>query len=422
MNLQSTAQSKASNWVVRLAFLINIISLGGFMMVVPLGPDLVKSIQFNPANIGYLIGGAMFGSAVLTWVLADHLDKYDRKSVLVVFLLLRGICLITCGFASTPLMLILLFTLSGSFTGPASSVLMAAVIDVTPPPKRGRVMAFIGSAFSIAAILMVPLSLLVSLYFSWQINFWIFGGLGIVLAIVCWLVFPSMTDHIQSAHQSKNTAVKLLLGQSRVRIALLVVAIQILAHFLIISNFSAYFQFNLSFPREYMSALYFGGGIASLIVLQFSGKLFDKGIRHQLHLVSALLLALSLYLIFILTPDVNALFILFALMMAVSTVRMSATTSIVSHIPSPPQRAAFMSINNSVSNLASGTAGFLSAGILTTTSDSHIIGMDWVAMLSIILTIAAPLILWRWVNYNTLIEDNAIRENSAMHSSPPVKT
>ncbi|WP_413693133.1 MFS transporter [Psychromonas sp. KJ10-2] len=348
----------------------------------------------------------MFGSAVLTWLLADHLDKYDRKSVLVLFLLLRGLCLIACGFATTPIALIILFTLSGSFTGPASSVLMAAVIDVTPPPNRGRVMAFIGSAFSIAAILMVPLSLLVSLYFSWQINFWIFGGLGLVLAVLCVMAFPTMTSHIQSGGKAKQKAVSVLFAQSKVKIALLVVAIQILAHFLIISNFSAYFQFNLSFPREHMSALYFGGGAASFIALQFTGKLFDKGIRHQLHIVSALLVALSLYLIFIETPQVNALFVLFALMMTVSTVRMSATTSIISHLPSPPQRAAFMSINNSVSNVASGAAGFLSAALLTTTADNKIVGMDWVAMLSIFLTVAAPLILWRWVNHDSLIIPN----------------
>jgi len=406
MTIENAAAKPTSNWVVRLAFLINIISLGGFMMVVPLGPDLVKSIHLNPAHIGYLIGGAMFGSALLTWLLADQLDKYDRKSILVVFLLLRGLCLIACGFASTPLALIILFTLSGSFTGPASSVLMAAVIDVTPPQNRGRVMAFIGSAFSIAAILMVPLSLLVSLYYSWQINFWIFGGLGIVLAILCVLIFPSMTVHIQSGNKTKQKAVSLLLSQSKVKIALLVVAIQILAHFLIISNFSAYFQFNLAFPREDMSALYFGGGIASFIILQFTGKLFDKGIRHQLHIVSALLVALSLYLIFIATPQVNALFVLFALMMTVSTVRMSATASIISHLPAPPQRAAFMSINNSVSNVASGAAGFLSAALLTTTVDNKIVGMDWVALISIVLTIAAPIILWRWVNHDSIVTDS----------------
>jgi len=409
MNMPNIEQSTPNKLVIRLAFLINIISLGGFMMVVPLGPDLVDSINFNPAHIGYLIGGTMFGSAAMTWLLAGHLDKYDRKSVLVICLFLRGLCLISCGFATSPLALMVLFTLSGCFTGPASSVLMAAVIDVTAPSHRGRVMAFIGSAFSIAAIIMVPLSLLVSLYFSWQINFWLFGLLGIVLAVVCLAIFPSMTQHIQSQAPQKTSAVGQLLSQFKVKVALLVVGIQIFAHFLIISNFSAYFQFNLSFPREYMSALYFGGGLASFIMLQFSGRLFDKGIRHQLHIVSALLVALIIYLIFISTPQTHHLFVLFALMMTVSTIRTSATASIVSHLPAPPQRAAFMSINNTVSNIASGAAGLLSAAILTTTADHKIVGMEWVAMLTIVLTVISPIILWRWVNHNGFIANIAIK-------------
>ncbi len=85
MNLPNIEQSTPNKLVIRLAFLINIISLGGFMMVVPLGPDLVDSINFNPAHIGYLIGGTMFGSAAMTWLLAGHLDKYDRKSELLYF-------------------------------------------------------------------------------------------------------------------------------------------------------------------------------------------------------------------------------------------------------------------------------------------------------------------------------------------------
>ncbi|WP_413693132.1 hypothetical protein [Psychromonas sp. KJ10-2] len=54
MTLENSTVKPTTNWVVRLAFLINIISLGGFMMVVPLGPDLVKSIDFNPAHIELL--------------------------------------------------------------------------------------------------------------------------------------------------------------------------------------------------------------------------------------------------------------------------------------------------------------------------------------------------------------------------------
>lgn len=389
--------------IVRLAFLINIISLGGFMMVVPIGPDLVESINFNPSHIGYLIGGTMLGSAAMTWLLAGHLDKFDRKQVLVLFLFLRGICLCTCGFATSPMLLIVLFTLSGCFTGPASSVLMAAVIDVTPPPHRGRVMAFMGSAFSIAAVIMVPLSLLISFHFSWQLNFWFFGLLGCILALTCVLLFPSMTQHIQSSTTHKSPVVKQLFSQTKVKISLFVIGIQIFAHFLIISNFSAYFQFNLSFPREHMSALYFAGGLASFIMLQFSGRLFDKGIRHQLHSVSALLLTVMLYSIFISTPQTHHLIVLFALMMTFSTIRTSVTASIASHLPTPPQRAAFMSINNTISNLASGAAGLLSAAVLTTTEDNKIVGMDWIAMASIVLSIIAPIILWRWVNHRTLL-------------------
>lgn len=402
MSSSVVQSSPPNNLVVKLAFFINIISIGGFMMVVPLGPDLVKSIQLNPAHIGYLIGGTMLGSAIASWCFAGQLDKYDRKSVLIFLLTGRAFALISCGFTDEPYMLIALFSLAGCFTGPASAVLMASVIDVTPPQNRGKVMAFVGSAFSIAAVIMVPFSLQTALYFSWQVNFWLFGVLGLLMALVCWKLFPSLTTHIDKNNSQAKNVVSSLLKQSKVNIALLVVGMQVLAHFLIITNFSSYFQFNLSFPREQLSLLYFIGGISSFIMLQYSGRLFDKGLRHQIHLISAILASVVIFLTYAVPSPIASLYLLFALMMAFSTVRTSVTNGIVSSIPAPPQRAAFMSLNNTVSNLASAAAGILSSYWLTTTADYSLIGMDSIALFSIFLTIAAPVILWRWVNQKQL--------------------
>ena len=419
MSQVAMEQSLPQKTVVRLAFLINIISLGGFMMVIPLGPDLVNSIAFDPAHIGYLVGGSMLASGVSSFLLAGFLDRFDRKTVLVYLLLCRAVCLFACGFAHDPFILIALFALTGCFTGPASAVLMASVIDVTPPQHRGKAMAFVGSAFSMAAIIMVPLSLQLAYYVNWQVNFWLFGAMGLSVALLCWFMFPSLTGHLQGAQGQEQKVVSRLMANNKVKIALLAVGMQILAHFLIITNFSAYFQFNLSFPRDEMSWLYLAGGVASFIALQYSGRLFDQGLRHQVHVISAIIVAAILWLTFVDATPITSLYVLFTLMMTVSTVRTSATMGIVTALPKPPERAAFMSINNTVSSFASGGAGILSSFILTTGVNNRLEGMPELTYFSIVLTLLAPLLLWRFVNCNEMFnraENNAA--NSAIATKP----
>lgn len=386
-----------------LAFLINLISIGGFMMVIPLGADLVKSINFNPAHIGYLAGGAAFFSAISCFLFANKLDRYNRKPLITLLLTARAICLFICGLSQSPLMLMFFFVLTGLFSGPAAAVVSAMVIDITEPKNRGKAMAFLGSAVSIAAIIIVPFTLQISYYASWQINFFIFAALGGLLALLAWCMLPDLTQHLNK--QSKQPALwSTLFNAIPAKAALIVTFLQVFSHFLIITNFANFFQFNLSFPRELMGLLYLAGGVTSLLILRITGKLFDHGWRHQLHLISSAFIIGCLFMTYIATTNnINLLFILFAAFMSASTVRYSVSGGIMSMIPKPQQRAGFMSILTMMTNLATGVAGFVASWLLTTNAQYQLIAMDKVAYLSIFCISLSVFILWRFANVDKLM-------------------
>ncbi|WP_299002049.1 MFS transporter [uncultured Shewanella sp.] len=386
-----------------LAFLINLISIGGFMMVIPLGADLVKSIHFNPAHIGYLAGGAALFSAISCFLFANKLDSYNRKPLITLLLTARAICLLICGLSQTPLMLMVFFVLTGLFSGPAAAVVSAMVIDITEPKNRGKAMAFLGSAVSIAAIIIVPFTLQISYYASWQINFFIFAALGGSLALLAWCMLPDLTQHLNK--QSKPPSLwSTLFNTVPAKAALIVTFLQVFSHFLIITNFANFFQFNLSFPRELMGLLYLAGGVTSLLILRITGKLFDHGWRHQLHLISSAFIIGCLFMTYIATTNnINLLFILFAAFMSASTVRYSVSGGIMSMIPKPQQRAGFMSILTMMTNLATGIAGFVASWLLTTNAQYQLIAMDKVAYLSIFCISLSVLILWRFANVDKLM-------------------
>ena len=386
----------AANNIVRLAFLASVVSIGSMMMIMPLGPDLVEGIGFDPAQIGNLVGGAMLGSAAASLLFAGLLDRFDRRPLLISLLGARALIFLACGFAREPAQLTALFILAGCINGPAIAVMMATMIDVTPDRRRGRAMALIAGAFSVAAILAVPTSLQLALHLGWRSTFWLFGLAGLALTAMAVATIPSMTDHV--TRRTGHGRLLELLRRPAIGLALAIVAGQTLAHFLIVANFASYFQFNLAFPREDMALLYLSGGISTLLLLKLSGRAFDRGWRHSNHMANAILAGIAIVLTYLVHPPAATLYALFAAFMAGSTARTSATNSLLITLPPPQQRAAFMSLYNAATGVGSGLAGVLSSLLLTTESDGRLTGMADLATISLILTLTIPMIAWIWLS------------------------
>lgn len=104
---------------IHLAMLINMLSMGSMMMVMPLGPDLVISLGMQPEQTGYFSGGATLGAALMGLIAAPWLDRVNRKPALLVLLTLRFLLLMACALVQNSQQLLMLFILSGCEIGRA---------------------------------------------------------------------------------------------------------------------------------------------------------------------------------------------------------------------------------------------------------------------------------------------------------------
>ncbi|MEJ2764336.1 MFS transporter [Photobacterium sp. MCCC 1A19761] len=392
--------TRAKRAVLCLALLISMVSIGTLMMVMPLGVDFVADLGMKTESIGYISGGAMFASALVGFFLAPYLDRYDRKTAIITFLVLRSAFIFVCGLATTQNELLLWFILTGCFSGPMVGLMMAAVIDVTAIQERGKAMAFVASGFSLAAILIVPLSLQISQWLSWQLAFFFFSLLGFVLALACWLLMPTMRAHIKAADAPKATPLTTMLRSAPFVLAMLLVAVSMFGHFLLVPNLAAYFQFNLSFPREQIGVLYFIGGVASIVAMQLCGRLLDRGWVTQTICVASLLVAVVVYVGFV-SPGHWPVYLIFMVFMAASSARTSSVSAITSRVPRPEHRAAFMSYQGTMTNVAAGVASVVASLYLTTGEASQLQGIPEMGMVTILCTLAIPvcmLLLLRSLN------------------------
>ena len=206
-------------------------------------------------------------------------------------------------------------------------------------------------AFSLAAILVVPIALVLAQWFGWQSPFLLFGVCGLLLALLCATLLPSLPV----SRAPHGSGLRQLLASPLCQGALFILCLQMFGHFLLIPHFANYFQFNLAFPREQIAALYLCGGLASMATMRLCGSWIDQGRAQAAILITSLLLALITLLGFAMPVGVPV-YLLFTLFMALSSARSSTTLAITASIPAPHQRAAFMSFQGTVTNVAVGSA------------------------------------------------------------------
>ncbi|MFQ2854181.1 MFS transporter [Aeromonas caviae] len=398
MKPESVASPPAA---IHLALLINMLSMGCMMMVMPLGPELVTRLGMLPEQTGYFSGGATLGAALLGLLAAPWLDRVNRKPALLVLLVLRFLLLMACALAEDSQTLLLFFILSGCVAGLLGAILMAAVLDLVPPAERGRRLAYVGMAFSLAAILIVPAALVLAQWSGWQSPFLLFGAGGLLLALLCAIWLPSLPVNRAPAGQGMRQ----LLGSPLCQGALFILCLQMFGHFLLIPHFANYFQFNLGFPREQIASLYLCGGLASMATMRLCGGWIDQGRAQGAILLTSLALALITLVGFAL-PAGLPLYLLFTLFMALSSARASTTLAVTAAIPAPHQRAAFMSFQGSVTNVAAGLGSLFSARYLVSDEGGALQGFSTLAWINIACTLVACAGVWFLIRSLKSTRDN----------------
>lgn len=364
---------------LNLAMLINMLSIGSTMMVMPLAADLASPLNMPPQYAGYIAGLAGLAAALASWLAAPWLDLFARRPLLVALAALRFAALASCAAVQTSTQLMCLFALSGVFAGPMGATLMAAIVDMTPAAQRGRQLAYVAMGFSLAGIAVVPLALGLSQWLSWRWAFLAIGGAGLLLTLLVAMLFPLLGEHRATRR-----------GRMRFRAeplwlwAMLVVGVQAGAHSLLIPHFASYFRFNLGVAREMIPLLFLLGGLASMAAMQLSGRLIDRG--HTLVAVvgSNLLLMFATLIGFVWGAMLLPLMLVFPLFMAASSARFSAAQTITAGIPAPEQRAGFMGWQNTLAGLASGAASLAGGYWLSSTPDGALVGYSSLALLSLL--------------------------------------
>ncbi|QUY48650.1 MFS transporter [Serratia plymuthica] len=386
--------------VIWFMALIQFINAVDFMIVMPLGADFASALHMSAANIGYLGGSYTLAAAVSSLLVAKYLDRFDRKRVVLVMLIGLSVATLMCAHAWNMKSLMFTRMLAGFFAGPLIAISLAIVTDCVPAERRGRAMATVMGAFSIAAIAGVPLGLKLASWYGWSTPFYVVGASGMLVAAMVVVLLPSLKGHLQGT-TSMPPAVSLLalMANRRVLLAISSLGLAVLSTFLLLPNLAVWLQLNAGVARDDLSLYYLIGGGASVIALQFFGRLVDKmGARSVV-----LGLAVGIFVVIFdgfMHASVLPPLVIFSAFMVLTATRTIVAITVNTTVPAPNVRAAFMSLQSICQNVFSGLAAILSSSILVE-EQQRLHNLEILAACALALTLVQPLVLQRLLKHQS---------------------
>ena len=146
-----------------------------FMIVMPLGPKLMRMFSISPHEFGLLVSCYTLSAGISGFLASFWMDRFDRKQILMFFYLGFGIGTVACGMVNTYNSLLITRSITGAFGGVLGSLILSIIGDTISMDRRGTAIGITTAAFSVASVFGVPFSLYLADQLGWQGPFMFLG-------------------------------------------------------------------------------------------------------------------------------------------------------------------------------------------------------------------------------------------------------
>ena len=169
---------------------LNFTHIMDFMIMMPLGPQLMRYFDISPQQFSLLVSSYSFSAGLSGFFVAFIADRFPRKYIMLSAYTGFVVGTLACAMAPTFGLLMAARTLAGVFGGVLGAQVMSAVSDVFEYERRASAMGVVMTAFSVASVVGVPLGLYLASTFSWHAPFWFVGGIGVAVIGLIWRFVP----------------------------------------------------------------------------------------------------------------------------------------------------------------------------------------------------------------------------------------
>lgn len=361
-----------------------------FMIIMPLGPQLMRLFEITPRQFSMLVSAYTFTAGVVGFLSAFFIDRFDRRKALLVVYAGFVVGTLACALAPDYGAMITARMVTGAFGGMLGALVLSAVGDAIPMERRASAMGLVTAAFSAASVFGVPFGLYIASIFSWHAPFLFLAILGLFIWAGIWYWIPAMAGHIQAAHQKPSPLelVKSVAGSSNLRLALLLMMMIMFGNFTVTPFISPYMVANVGFSERELTYIYLFGGFFTIFTSPWIGKLSDRHGAKNIYTIFVLLCLLPLLLITNLpaTP-VPVVLVITTSFFIFSGGRMIPSQTMIASAVDPAKRGAFLSFNSSVQQLSTAAASVIAGLIVTKNEAGQLLNFQYVGFFAALMCV-----------------------------------
>lgn len=392
---------KRELWMLMALAAVQFTNILDFMIMAPLGPELMRSLKINTQQFGLILSVYTISAGISGFISAFFADRFDRKELL--WKVYIGFIIGTLFCAMSPNFEILLVSrlVTGAFGGILGATCMSIVSDTIPLERRGQGMGVLMASFSLASVLGIPFGLALVQYFNnlgWHAPFFAVVAMGLpVLALVS-IYVPPVRDHIakKELRPGPMTIIRNVVSDTPQLWAILLMSLMMFGQFMIVPFIAQSMVFNVGIAESDLPQIYFFGGLATFFTGPIIGRISDKLGRKSVFVVVSILSTVPIYFIanlghvamWMALVATTAFFVL-------SSGRGIVASSLVSNTVTPQQRGSFMSIASSVQQLAAGIATFIGGTIVHQGAGGRLEDLATVGFLAIFTSLVAVALVSR---------------------------
>lgn len=384
-----------------------------FMVLSPLSAILLDEMQITTAQFGLVVSAYAFSAGASGLLAAGFADRFDRKKLLLFFYSGFIIGTFLCGIAPTYHLLLAARIVTGLFGGVIGSIIYAIITDLFELQVRGRVMGFVQMAFASSQVLGIPLGIYLANLWNWHAPFLLIVGVSLLVYVAIWLAMKPVNEHLSlQSNQSPFRHLAKTISQIRYLKGFGATTLLATGGFMLMPFGAAFAVNNLGITLEQLPLVYMVTGIITMIGGPLLGKWTDQIGKMKMFVFGSILsLVLVVYYTNLGTTPLWFLIALNTILFLGITARMISSSALITAVPAPADRGAFMGVNASVSQISGGIASAV-AGMIVFQNDTGFI--EQYPILGIIVAVSMIITMWMMHVINQDIEKRQKEEADAL--------
>jgi predicted MFS family arabinose efflux permease len=381
--------------VAVLAFLQFTVVLD-FMILSPLGAILMPTLNITPSQFGLVVSGYAFSAGASGLLAAGFADRFDRKKLLIFFYAGFILGTLFCGLAPSYEFLLAARIVTGLFGGVVGSISFAIVTDLFPFDMRGRVMGIIQTSFAASQVLGLPFALYLSNHWGWHAPFLLIVVIGILAGVMITMRLQPIREHLSLQHRN-NPFVHLAktVSQRHYLQGFATTALLSTGGFMLMPFSSAFTVNNLGIRLDQLPLIYMVTGVISIITGPLVGRLSDRIGKMPIFMLGSALaiITIGIYTRLFMVPLWTVILINTIMWIGVSA-RMISSSALMSALPKPQDRGAYMSVSSSIQQISGGLAAILAGLIVVAEPNGKLDHFDRLGDVIILSTVITMILMF----------------------------